>query len=153
MSVVKLATGRFERQANAHETGRYAIKPVPCEPAWVDLAIDGRAAQVGQPGGILHGVYPVAKRVPRRMVRSPHCAAQHKKFSDLKYLCEQGKKWAKSHRFFGFWRFLIAFQLFGWSYSGLRALVDWKIFCSWRQEASEFLLKISRNLRIYILPI
>lgn len=64
MSVVKLATGRFERQANAHETGRYAIKPVPCEPAWVDLAIDGRAAQVGQPGGILHGIYPVANESP-----------------------------------------------------------------------------------------
>lgn len=60
------AAGHFERQAKAHETRRYAnvIKPALCEPAWVDLAIDGRTAQVGQPGGILHGVCPVASESP-----------------------------------------------------------------------------------------
>nr|WP_155249119.1 hypothetical protein [Mesorhizobium loti] len=132
MSAMRAAECRFERQTNAREIRRGAIKPALCEPAWVDLAIDGRTAQVGQPGGILHGVCPVAKRVPRRMVRSPHCAAQHKKFSDLKYLCEQGQKLAKIRNFFGFWKFPIAFQLFGWSCIGLLALVDHKHFCSSR---------------------
>jgi len=87
------------------------------------------------------------------MVRPRHCAAQHKKFSDLKYLCEQGKKLAKNRHVFSFWRLFTAFQPFGSSCSALLALVDWKHFCSGRQETFESLLKKPRNLKIYILPI
>jgi len=66
MSAMKPAAGHFEWQAKAHEPRRYTsiIKPAPREPACVDLAIDGRTAQVGQPGGILHGVCPVANESP-----------------------------------------------------------------------------------------
>jgi hypothetical protein len=49
MSAMRLAAGRFERQAKAHETRQNAntIKPALCVPARVGLAIDGRTAQVG----------------------------------------------------------------------------------------------------------
>ncbi|TPK55942.1 hypothetical protein FJ546_28495 [Mesorhizobium sp. B2-4-19] len=63
MSAIRLACD-FERQTNAYEIRRDTIKPALCEPACIDLAIDGRMAQVGEPGGILHGVCPVANESP-----------------------------------------------------------------------------------------
>ncbi|WP_395387683.1 hypothetical protein [Mesorhizobium ciceri] len=60
MAATKPPPGRFERQAKADETRQSAgiVEPT--------LEIDGRVAQAGQPGGILHGAYPVANESPRR---------------------------------------------------------------------------------------
>src|SRR2546430_1726532 len=88
------------------------------------LEIDGRTAQAGQPGGILHGVCPVAIRVPQEIVRPPRCAAQHKKFAQLKYLCEQAPKIDKTAQLSAFWRFLPALQPCRLSCANIPAVVD-----------------------------
>jgi len=102
MSAMKLPACHFERQAKAARHGGGSIKPALCESAQPGLEIDARTTQDGQPGGILHGVCLVAKRVPREMVRLPHCAAQHKKFTRPKYLCEQALNIDKTRQIFIF---------------------------------------------------
>jgi hypothetical protein len=68
MSAMKLPAGRFERQAEADESrqGAGTVKPALCESDRAGLEIDGRTAQVGQAGGILHGLCPVANKSPRK---------------------------------------------------------------------------------------
>ncbi|WP_206528333.1 hypothetical protein, partial [Mesorhizobium sp. M7A.F.Ca.CA.002.05.1.1] len=74
-------------------------KSAHCEHGRAGLEIDGRTTQAGQPGGILHGVCPVANESPQDIVRLRHCAAQHKISTRLKYLCEQVLKIDKTGRF------------------------------------------------------
>ncbi|RWC42980.1 MAG: hypothetical protein EOS55_23665 [Mesorhizobium sp.] len=73
MAATKPAAGRFERLAKVDEIrqGAGIVKPALCasnrgETDRAGLEIDERTAQVGQAGGILHGVCPVANESPRR---------------------------------------------------------------------------------------
>ncbi|WP_095091264.1 hypothetical protein [Mesorhizobium sophorae] len=103
MSAMKPQAGHFERQAKADEArhGAGAIKAALCESAQAEHEIDGQAAQFGQARESFTAYVQSLKRVPQRMVRLPHCAAQHKKFTKPKYLCEEALGLGKNHPEFG----------------------------------------------------